>query len=259
VPTVTGGGESAASEEAADQASSRGPPKALAAAVRGALADLATTQRLVAAGAAWGVTVAPAAFARTSPWLGVVLAVGALLSGMAGPLLPEVSKRLARHVGVTVFLALSVLTWVMCSTALEAGRIDALRGMFGGVAWGVFALSWSDPWRAARREPEPGVAPLTARSSLPTLAVPITVIGVVAALGCMATAWYVEHPDRALLGQAAAIASAVALITASATVAVARGKRKRWSSRRFTPRAVRSLMLLLLLGLLGAAILLTVR
>lgn len=232
--------------------------KALGPAVRAALADMASTQRLVAAGAAWGITVAPAAFARTSPWLGPALAVLALLCGLGGPLLPELSKRMARHVGVTAFVALCGLCWVVCSSALEPGRIDAIRGMFGAVAWGVFALSWSDPWRAARREPESDAAPLNARSSLPSFAVPVAVTGVVAGLGCVGLAWYVDDPDRALLGQAAATAVAVALITASATIAVSRGKRKRWSSRRFTPRAVRALLLLLLLGLLGAAIMLTI-
>ncbi|AUX41513.1 hypothetical protein SOCE26_029270 [Sorangium cellulosum] len=210
-------------------------------------------QALLAAVVAWMITVAPAAFARGAPTSAGVAATLGFLCGVAAPLLTGVHRRLARHLGISVFLALATLTWLLAAPSLQPSRLDPVRAAIGAIAWGIFALSWRDRWDA-RRQPEPDAeAPLLqARAHLPPLAVPIVAFGALVSLAVLVLAWRVRDPERALLAQAVAVACAVALVSAASSVAVARGGRPAAGARRLTHHAVRQLLLLIVFAVLGA-------
>jgi hypothetical protein len=208
---------------------------------------------------AWAVTLAPAGFGRGSTLLTTVLCVAALAAGLAGPLLARArpqSPRLARHLGISLFAALATATWLAGRYSIEPIRLDPIRGTLGAVAWGVFALSWSERW-SARSEPEP-VDPdaplLLPRAALPPLSTSIAALGVAFALGYVALAFRAREPDRALVAQAAALACGVAVVVGAGIVATARSKPRPEGGRRLTPRVVRALLLLATTAIAGAVI-----
>lgn len=207
----------------------------------------------VAALVAWAITVAPASLARSSPRHAFIAALAALLAGVGGPLLLAQKPRLARLIGISGYLFLCTVTWFFASAVLQANRIDPLRAFIGVIAWGVYALSWNDRWPALPKEdPEPFAAVLQARQTLPSLAVPLTAVGIVSGIALMFVAFRARETDRALLSHTLALACAMALISASATVAIARDKRSSEGSRKFPSQATRPLLLLLLSLAAGA-------
>lgn len=211
---------------------------------------------LLAAIAAWATTIAPAAFARGSPPIAPFLATAALFAALAGPIVAHQRRRVGRHLGVSLFLVLATATWLVASTALQPSRLDPARAAIGALAWAAFALTWSDPWKFRRpTATEIGAPALQGRATLPPYAVPIAGIGVVAGFVCLALAWRIRDGGRALLGQSTALACALALITVSATVAIARGKRQLGGPRRMTGAVIRPLILLATFAIAGAVVL----
>ncbi|APR86920.1 hypothetical protein A7982_12269 [Minicystis rosea] len=209
---------------------------------------------LLAVFIAWATTLAPAGFSRGSPIGAGLLSVLALAAGLGGPILARRNARAGRHLGISLFVALAVATWLLGAQAIHPLRLDSVRGVFGAIAWGVFALSWSDRWgpgpEAIPADPE---APLLLpRAALPLGAVPITALAVAAALGYLVLAFRVRDPDRALLAQAVALACAVGMVTAAGVVATARDKRRASTGRRLTPPVVRALLLLCAVAVGGA-------
>ncbi|WP_437817967.1 hypothetical protein [Sorangium sp. So ce1078] len=201
------------------------------------------------------ITVAPAGFGRGAPVSASVAATLAFLCGIAAPLLAASHRRAARHLGISVFLALVTLTWLLASPSLQPSRLDPVRAAIGGIAWGIFALSWRDRWDVRRQpEPDPDAPLLQARAHLPPLATVVVAFGALVSLAILVLAWRVRDPERALLAQAVAVACAVALITAAAGVAVARGRRSTAGARRLTHRAVRQLLVLIVFAVLGAVV-----
>src|SRR5262249_30298918 len=95
---------------------------------------------------------------------------------------------------------------------------------------------------------------LLPRTALPGLAVPLAAIGVVAALAFIVMAFRARDPDRALVSQAAALACAVAVVTAAGVVSTSRRKYRPPSGRRLTPAVVRALLLLVTVAIAGAVI-----
>jgi hypothetical protein len=217
-----------------------------------------TPPTLAAALVAWAVTVGPVGFGRGAPLMASTLSVAALGAGLVGPMIGRTQPRVGRHLGISVFLALAAATWLVGSQAIHPIRLDPIRGVFGAVAWGVFALSWSDRW-GARSEAvpvDPEAPLLLARSTLPPLATVITGLAVAVALVFLGLAWRIRDPDRALVAQTFALGCAVALVSAGATVATARGKRRSSSSsgRRLTAPVVRALLMLVTVAIAGAVI-----
>jgi hypothetical protein len=223
--------------------------------IRRELRESGPPPTLLAAVVAWAITLAPAALARSSPRSAIFTAVAAVLAGVLGPLLLSVHPRLGRHVGISLFLGLGTITWLLTSPTIQPARLDPMRAAIGAVAWGVFALSWNERWKS-KMQPEVDLqAPaLQARSTLPRLAVPIAAVGILAGLGYLAVAWRVREVDRALFAHALALGCSVAVITSAATVAVARGRAPQASSRRLTAQALRPLILLVALAVGGAIV-----
>ncbi|WP_052376865.1 hypothetical protein [Chondromyces apiculatus] len=234
------------------------PPEAVGNVLKRAgagLREVRTVQTMLAAMIAWSITVAPAAFARSSPLEARMVAVLALPCGLAAPPLALARRSLGRHLGISVFLALVTLSWLLASTAIQPQRLDPIRAGIGAVAWGVFALSWRDRWPSgAPPQPPEGDAPmLQARSRLPPVARAIVTIGAVAALALLFLAWRIREADRGLMAQIVAIACAIALSSAAADMSTGLGRRAH-GPRRFTPHAVRPLLLLLAFAVAGAVI-----
>lgn len=221
------------------------------------LSERHVIQSLLAAFLAWATTVAPAAFARGSPPVASGLAVLALLMAVTGPLIGARRRRLGRHIGISFFLALAVGTWLVASSAIQPSRLEPTRAAIGAVAWGIFALSWTDPWRFRRAaaSSDPCAPALQARATLPAFAISVASIGVVAGLVCLALTWRIRDNGRALLGQSAALVCALALITVSGTVAIGRGKRYVSRPWRMTGSGARALILLVLFAATGAIVL----
>jgi hypothetical protein len=223
--------------------------------IAGALREVRTAQAVLAALVVWAITVAPAAFARGAPHHARVIAVLALPCGALAPLLAPTRRRLARHLGITAFLALSTLTWLLASPAIQPSRLDPVRAAIGAVAWGVFALSWRDRWPSGGApEPEPDAPVLQARAHLPPLATALAAAFGLASLTLLVLAWRIREADRALLAHAVAIACAIALTTVAAEVAISRGRRAGSGARRLSPHAVRPLLLLVAFAVAGAVI-----
>ncbi len=190
-----------------------------------------------------------------------MLALAALGAGIGGALLARGRPRAGRQLGISLFAALAVLTWLADGHAIHPLRLDPIRGLLGAVAWGVFALSWSERW-GSRVEPvpvDPEAPLLLPRASLPALATAIAALGVVAALLFLTLAFRVRDPDRALVSQAAALACAVAVVTGAGIVATARGKWRPQTGRRLTPPVVRALLLLVTTAVAGAVIITALR
>jgi hypothetical protein len=226
------------------------PPSRLAVELR----EGTTPPTLAAALIAWAVTLAPSGFARGASSWAAVLCVGALAAGLGGPLLARTRPRAGRHVGISAFAALATATWLAASPTIHPLRLDPVRGVFGAMAWGVYALSWSERWSSHTQAvpTDPDAPLLLPRVALPVLATSVSALGVALALLYLMLAFRVRDPDRALVSQAAALACAVAVVTASGVVATARGKQWSKSGRRLTPLVVRALLLLVTTAIAGA-------
>lgn len=213
-----------------------------------------TLQTLLAAIVAWLASLAPIAYGRAATPLATVLATAAIIAGLAGPLLIERSPPLSRHVGISVYVALSVATWLASGPVVDSQRLDPLLGALGAASWGIFALAWSDRWNIPTPpDPPKSLASLPARATLPRTTLPIATFGVCAGLALLGLGWAIRDHDRALVGQAAALACAVAVITAGAAIAVGRGRSTYVSSglSRSALRALALLVVLVVVGLVG--------
>lgn len=219
---------------------------------------------------AWVITVAPMASGSRAGHLERVLAALALLAGLSAPVLIFVRPRLARHVGLTGFVAAALLVWLASSLGggLAMPETDRVRALLGAVAWALYALSWSHPYdvplgKLAQDTDAVEATSLPPRRRLPPLALGVTLGGTAAAAICLALAWRISDPSRAVLGHVIAVAAAVALLAAASTVAVltTRARRVRsiiWAQPRTVMRpllrsivvlvAVGSVVLVLLLG-----------
>lgn len=262
----SGGGGDGSDEEPREDGSGAEGPEAVASAFgaqRPVLARLTEEARggpalppIVAGTLAWMLTVAPVGLGRGRGTLSTLAALVALAATLSGPLLLARRPRLARHVGISIFVFASLGAWLANSAALHPLRLEPSRGAFGALAWGVFALSWSDRWGKGARAaaPERDGSQLTARATLAKLTAPIVAVGVAAGLGYLVFAFQVRDPDRALLAQAVALLAGIAVTSASATVAIARGKPRSVGGRRLTPHVIRSLLLVALLFIVGALV-----
>ena len=210
---------------------------------------------LVASMISWAITVAPVGFGRGASIVAGLVAILGLGAGLGGALLLAKRPPLARHVGISAFLGLAVLTWLANPAAIHPLRLDPIRGAFGAVAWGVFALAWSERWgpRARAVPTDPDAPSLQARSALAPVAQPIAALGVVASLVYLVFAFRVRDPDRALVAQALALACSVAVVTAASTVATARGK-SRGPAGRLTAPVIRALLFLVTFAIAGAIV-----
>ena len=183
---------------------------------------------LLAGVGCWAITLAPLVTATKSTALGRAVALVAVVPVVAGPALIHRNNRLARHLGLSLYVVMAALAWISASFAGVLSSFDVYRSALGMLAWGVFALSWSHPWSVSDAElykaPEGDTMGLQPRRRPPTYAGAIAGMGALAAASCLALTWTIDDPMRAVFGQALACASAVALLTAASSVAVLAGR-----------------------------------
>jgi hypothetical protein len=203
-------------------------PRPVARLVHVARARAAGMRCTLAALAAWAITVAPLAASARPSALTRIAALSAVVPGVVGAQLAGRRHRLARHVGISAFLVLSVLTWALASRDQVLVTVDRFRALLGALAWGVFAVAWSHPWSVPdvllKDAPEGASRGLKPRRRLPAYSLGAAALGVAAAAGCLVLGWSTEDPDRAVFAQALATGAAVALITAGSTVALSAGR-----------------------------------
>ncbi len=204
---------------------------------------------------AWLATVASPTLGPEAPPIAKLTAFCALVALVAGPYLAVDRPRLGRGVGVSLFVALCSVTWLLLADEISVDRLEPVQAALGGLGWAAFTFGWGSLRQlGAVPEDHPNVlagAALTARASLPKGALLVLGLSILGAISCLALAWRVPTPDHALLAHAAAVACAIALLGGGAKVATLRGPRQLQAPQRRIGAAQRWLVasgLLLLLG-----------
>lgn len=217
---------------------------------------LARAHLLVPGLYAWLATVASPTLARDGPALARLSAFAALISLVSGPYLAVNWPRLGRAVGIFLFLGLCTSTWLLLGPVLAVERLEPVQAALGGLGWAAFAFGWGS-LRPLGVVPEDhpnvlGGTPLEARGELPRGALWILGGSILGSVVCLVTAWRVARPEHSLLAHAAAIACAIAILTAGAKIAVGRTpKRQLPPPDRRIHAARRWLFLLVMLLLSG--------
>lgn len=186
---------------------------------------------------AWLATVLAPALPRGATLAARSFALLALSALIGSFVLSTRRPRLARALGVYVFVACCFAAWACLGAQLRSDQLDAVRGALGAVGFLLHALAWG----AAPRDPDadlldnlvPGT-PLTARHKPVRAASFVLGVGIVAALLPVAAAFGVERQSASLLAHATALGAAVLLIGTATDVALRVGKPHQfpaWRSR----------------------------
>jgi hypothetical protein len=191
---------------------------------------LDVAQVLIPGAYAWAVTVAPLVLQpgpRTVALVTVPLALCALVSGA---ILVRSRPRIGYALGIWAFIGLSLVSWSVEVTRLQIDRVEPVRAAAGAVGWALFALGWGIPWRTGvhpednpRAMLHPKLKPRNPPLWRSHAGVAIATVGAVA---CLALAWRSSEPDRALMLHGVALACAVGMVTSSASLGLAQGKRR---------------------------------
>jgi hypothetical protein len=232
--------------------------------VRHASAFGAAAQASVPGVCAWGITVAPAAWARGASSASKVAAVAALLALAAGIVGERASggavgdrsrAGLARTLSLWGFVLASALAWSTAPASLGPLRVDAPRGVAGMVAWALFAFASAAPalqgWRGASSvKVEEG--PLAPRRGLARGDAAYVGAGGLVAAALQVVGWRAANAERAVLIRFVALAAGLAVIGATVEIALLRHvpRRPRSSERRLRG-ATATFVLLALLGVVG--------
>lgn len=203
---------------------------------------------------AWGVTVAPAAWARGSSSLSKVAAVAAVLALGVGIVGERMWGGRGRVLSLWAFVLASALAWSAAPSALGPLRIDAPRGIAGMLGWALFAFASAAPALQGARDEARLVddAVLPPRRGLSRGDAAYVAAGAVIAASLQLVGWRVPSPERALLVRFVALAAGLAAVGAATEIALARhASRVPLSRTRRLRRAMTTLVALALLGFAG--------
>jgi hypothetical protein len=183
----------------------------------------------------WLATVATPVVQRGAPWSARAFGLCAVLALGGSFVLSTARPRLARWLGVYVFVFSCFGAWALLGPRLRPDQLDAVRGALGAVGFLLHALAWG----SSPREPEtealdnlvPGL-PLQPRQRPSRLGSLVLSGGIAVALVPMAMAFGVERPSASLLAQAMALGSALMVIGAATDVALRVGKPHRFPAWR---------------------------
>ena len=206
---------------------------------------------------AWVSTVAYPTTYRSAPTTTRILAFGALLALVVGPLLVTTGRvRLGRALGLFGFLGLSVVTWLLLGDLISVSRVEPVRASLGALGWALFALGWGQVREVGQvPEEDPRVihgAPLEPRGQLSPGAQVALALGLVGAAIPLFLAWRVTRPAAALLAHSAAVAAALGMLLVSGRVALDQARyRPRTASARLSAAApaLGVLLIVLVFGL----------
>jgi hypothetical protein len=215
----------------------------------------ATAQATVPGLYAWGVTVAPAAWARGAPVLAKVTAVFAVLALIGGVVGERLRSGRARIPCLWAFVLASALTWSAAPASLAPLHVDAPRGIAGMIGWALFAFATAAPALHGRREEErlvQGGAELAPRKGVARGDAVYVTGGALLAASLQLIGWRTAPAERALLVRFVALAAGLAVIGASTQIAIARhSPRVQRSPAEKLRRAMAGLVVLVLLGITG--------
>ncbi len=175
-------------------------------------------------------TVALPSVQPAAPLLARVAAFGALVALIAAPLFIDERPRVGRALGVYAFIGLSLLSWVTLGSGLLQNRGDPLLSALGAVAFMLYALGWGS-LRRRGLVPEDGpdviVGPQLQPRSRPPALVP-AIFGVIIASALVPTflAFRVADTERALFAHAAAVLTAILVISIGSRAALNLGQRR---------------------------------
>ncbi len=206
---------------------------------------------------AWGVTVAPVAWAHGASALAKVTALLGLASLGAALVIehrrPEYAPR-ARAVAVWGLAIPSALTWAVEPAAMSLLKIEAARGFAGMLGWGLFAFACAAPPVRRDAGSESRIVegpPLRPRTRLARGDVWIVSVGAVIAGLLQLVGWRSGPAERAVLVRLVAIACGLTILGAATGVALARHVKRVPAGRR--ERLRRALPWLVLASLLAVA------
>jgi hypothetical protein len=187
---------------------------------------------------AWAVTVAPVAWSRGAPVASKVFALLGVLALAIALFLehrrPHEAPR-ARAVAVWGLSLASAVTWLLVPAPLSTLRLDVGRGFAGMLGWALFAFACAAPPVRKDAASDARIVegpPLRPRTRLARGDIAIMSLGAVLAIALQLVGWRSGPPERAILVRLVAIASGLAIVGASASVALARHVRRIRPSRR---------------------------
>lgn len=179
---------------------------------------------------AWVSTVAFPVALPGAGWLARAVAGLALVALVVGPWASLARPRLGRSIGVYGFVGCCLLCWVQLGDPLLEDALEPVRASLGAVGWSLFAFGWGAVRKSGSvPEDDPRAEsgePLEPREALSPSAYWVFVAALAGAVVPLFLAWQVTRPRHALFAHGAALAAAVALVTAGARVAVQRGARR---------------------------------
>ncbi len=201
---------------------------------------------------AWGVTVAPGAWARGAPWLAKAAAVAALLTLAVGVLGERRWGGRARAAALWGFVVACAASWCIAPAGLGPLRMDAPRGLAGVVGWALFAFASAAPALRTSDAQDHGTdGPATTPRAAASGTIDIVGAALLAAL-LQTVGWRIAGAERALLVRLVAVATGLAVIGVSAEVALQRHVPRAAPSRaRALRRAMAALVALAILALGG--------
>jgi hypothetical protein len=175
----------------------------------------------------WLATVLLPVAQPGAPWLsrlGALVAAGAL----SGAFVLSASRpRLARWLGVYVFVFGCFVAWAALGARLRSDQVDAVRGALGAVGFLLHALAWGAPPKNPDSDDLDNLVPgqpLRPRHQPVRAAVLVLGLGIAVGLAPLVVAFRVERPAASLLAQAMALGTGIVVIGASADVALRVGK-----------------------------------
>jgi hypothetical protein len=213
----------------------------------------ASAQAAIAGGYAWAVTVAPVLWERGPRWVATAAACAAPVALLVVAADDRLWRGRGRTAALWVFVLASALSWLSAPAALRPARIDGPRGLAGMLGWALFAFACAGPAMGDAREGERVIddAPLEARSRLARGDAVYPAVGAAAALALQFVGWQVASPERALLVRLVALGAGLAIVGASAEIALSRHLPR--VVRGWRPRVRSARIPLLVLGLLATA------
>jgi hypothetical protein len=195
---------------------------------------------------AWGVTVAPGAWARGASMSARMAAIAALAALAASVMAERRWGERARIVGVWAFVGACAVSWSAAPRGLSSFRVDAYRGLAGMLAWGLFAFASCAPVAPAHAANARRPSNSQPRGDMAYLA-----CGALLAALFEGPGWGIESAERALLVRFVALAAGLAILGAATQVALVR--RLPRSVVQGSVRLRRATAALVVLGLLGLA------
>jgi hypothetical protein len=188
-----------------------------------ALAPMA--QASVAGAYAWVVTVSPVVLGRLATPLSRTFAAIALVALVLGPLLERHRLRAAMLVEVWGFPLASACAWLVARPGASAAARDAISGLSGMLAWGLFAFAAAAPPPRRSADEEGRVQQtgrLRPRGTLRSGDTWILLCAIALTVAFQTLGWAAPTPERALLVRLAATVSGIAVLGVAVELVLAR-------------------------------------